>query len=227
MSGKTTPDSWGIESLGSALRRALGGPLPKASAHKRMAPRPRTGWKPDVLPTNCRDAAALLLLYPKNAVTHLLLTVRTDHLPTHQGQVSLPGGGVERDETTVEAALREGWEEVGIRPEQVDILGLLSPLHIPVSGFILHPVVAFAEQRPELRARQGEVARILEVSVEGLCSAERVREETRVFAGQSYEVPFFLVDGCKVWGATAMVLAEFLCLLGYPPPSPNGRAEVR
>ena len=221
MSGDPAPDRSSIESLATVLRTALVGPLPRAAAHKRMAPRPRTGWEPDVLPANCKDAAALLLLYPKDDVAHIVLTVRTDHLPTHQGQVSLPGGGVERNETTAEAALREGWEEVGIRPGAVEILGVLSPLHIPVSGFILHPVVAVSRKRPHLSARQGEVARILEVPVSKLCAPDRIRAETRVFAGQSYEVPFFLVDGCKVWGATAMVLAEFLSLLGCPPTSPN------
>jgi 8-oxo-dGTP pyrophosphatase MutT (NUDIX family) len=188
-----------------------------------MAPRPRTGWKQDFLPANCRNAAALVLLYPKNDTAHILLTVRTDDLPTHRGQVSFPGGGLESNETTVEAALREGWEEVGIRPSQVDILGLLSPLHIPVSGFILHPVVAVSTERPLFRPQEGEVARTLEVAISDLCAAERVQEETRVFAGQSYQVPYFLVDDSKVWGATAMVLAEFLCLLGCPPTSPNVR----
>lgn len=224
MSGETAPDRWRIESLCSALRTALAGPLPKAAAHAWMAPRPRTGWKPDFLPANCREAAALLLLYPKNDTAHILLTVRTDDLPTHRGQVSFPGGGLESNETTVEAALREGWEEVGIQPSQVEILGLLSPLHIPVSGFILYPVVAVSAERPALRPREGEVARTLEVPVSELCDAGRVREETRIFAGQSYRVPYFLVDDCKVWGATAMVLSEFLSLIGCPPTLPGARS---
>ena len=107
MSGETPPKRWRVESLCSALRTALAGPLPKAAAHARMAPRPRIGWKPDILPPNCRDAAALLLLYPRNDTAHMVLTVRTDDLPTHPGEVSFPGGGLQSNETTVEAALRE------------------------------------------------------------------------------------------------------------------------
>ena len=210
-----------MESLRTALRKALAGPLPRAAAHALMAPRPRIGWKPDLLPANCRDAAALLLLYPKNNTAHLVLTLRTDDLPTHPGQVSFPGGGVQDDETPVEAAVREGWEEVGIQPKRVEILGLLSPLHIPVSATILHPVVAACAARPELRAQEREVARILEVPVADLCAADQVRQETRILAGQRHEVPHFVVDGSKVWGATAMVLAEFLCLLGCPPSTPG------
>ena len=188
-----------------------------------MAPRPRIGWKPDVFPPDCAKAAALLLLYPKNDTAHIVLTVRTDDLPTHPGQVSFPGGGLRSHETIVEAALREGWEEVAIRPSDVEILGLLSPLHIPVSGTILHPVVAVCADRPALRPQEREVARVLEVPVPALCAAERVLEETRVFAGQRHRVPYFLVEDSKVWGATAMVLAEFLCLIGSPPITPGTR----
>lgn len=223
MSADTPPERWRIASLCSALRTALNGPLPKAAAHARMAPRPRIGWKPDLLPANCTAAAALLLLYPKDDTAHIVLTVRTDDLPTHPGQVSFPGGGLKGNETTVEAALREGWEEVGIRPSQVEILGLLSPLHIPVSGTILHPVVAVCPDRPELRPQEREVARALEVPVSELCAAELVLEETRLFADQRYQVPYFLVDDNRVWGATAMILAEFLCLIGYPPTTPGAR----
>ena len=224
MSCEASAERWRVESLCGALRTALSGPLPKAAAHAWMAPRPRIGWKPDVLPANCRDAAALLVLYPKNGTAHIVLTLRTEDLPTHPGQVSFPGGGLHENETTVEAALREAWEEVGIRPSQVEILGLLSPLHIPVSGTILHPVVAACADRPVLRPQESEVARALEVSVAELCAAERVQQETRVFAGQRYQVPYFLVDDNKVWGATAMVLAEFLCLIGYPPTTPDARS---
>jgi 8-oxo-dGTP pyrophosphatase MutT (NUDIX family) len=182
-----------------------------------MAPRPRTGWKPDALPKDCRNAAALLLLYPKYDEPYILLTLRTQQLPTHQGQVSLPGGGVHSDETLIEAALRETREEVGIDSEGIHILGLLSPLHIPVSGFILHPVVAVSTERPELHPHDGEVERVLEVSLSTLTDAKHVQVETWIQEGVSYRIPYFLVDDSKVWGATAMVLSEFLCLIGLPP----------
>lgn len=187
-----------------------------------MAPYPRHGWKPDILPPNCRDAAALLLLYPNEGEVHTLLTVRTPHLPTHQGQVSLPGGGVRPGEKLIQAALREGQEEVGIDPEHVEVIGMLSALHIPVSRFILHPVVAIANERPPMQPQQSEVARILEVSLRSLTDPVRVRTETWIYEGRVYRVPFFQVKESKVWGATAMVLAEFLCLLGRPPsPGPE------
>nr|MBS0020958.1 CoA pyrophosphatase [Gammaproteobacteria bacterium] len=216
------PDLSRLPSLSTFLRQALAGPLPRAAGHLCMAPHPRSGWQPDILPKNCRDAAALLLLYPKNGEAHTLLTVRTNHLPTHQGQVSLPGGGVRAGEKLIDAALREGQEEVGIDPEQVEVIGKLSALHIPISRFILHPVVAVARERPPIHLQEGEVARVLEVSLRALGEPDRVRVETWVYKGDVYRVPFFQVENSKVWGATAMVLAEFLCLLETPPsPGPE------
>jgi 8-oxo-dGTP pyrophosphatase MutT (NUDIX family) len=218
----TAPDLSRLSSLQTFLRRALAGPLPKAAGHLCMAPHPRTGWQPDSLPKYCRDAAALLLLYPKAGEVHTLLTVRTNHLPTHQGQVSLPGGGVRAGEKFIDAALREGQEEIGIDPEQVEVLGMLSALHIPISRFILHPVVAIADERPSIHPQEGEVARVLEVSLRALGEPARVRAETWVYQGQVYRVPYFQVENSKVWGATAMVLSEFLCLLETPPaPGPE------
>ena len=217
MSSSEKPEVWRISALRIFLRRALAGRLPKTAGHVRMAPRPRTGWKPDVLPEDCRDAAALLLLYPKDSASHILLTVRTHQLPTHQGQVSLPGGGVQSGESLIDAAQREAREEVGVDPETVEILGMLSPLHIPVSGFILHTVVAISAERPYVRPQAGEVERILEVPLMALCDVERIRVESWNHEGQSHRVPYFLVEDSKIWGATAMVLSEFLYLIGSPP----------
>src|SRR5205823_14133839 len=133
-------------------------PLPGAVAHARLAPRPRrdrAGFNPET----ARVAAALLLVFPVDDRAHVLLTVRADTLGRHSGQVSLPGGVVEPDETFEQAALREAHEEVALPLEGVRVLGLLTPLDIPVSGFRLHPVVAARDTRPILAPSDGEVAR--------------------------------------------------------------------
>ena len=141
-----------LESSGSAtldlvidftesLGRALAEPLPGLDAQLRMAPRPRAGWNPTRIPAGLRDAAALVLVYPYDGLAYLPLTVRSGGLRNHTGQVSLPGGGVDAGETIERAALREAAEEVGIDPGVVQVLGRLTPLHIPVSGYLLHPVV--------------------------------------------------------------------------------------
>ena len=132
------------------LRRRLREPLPGFEAQLRMAPRPRPVWPPDGPPL--RDAAALLLLYPADGDWWLPLTVRASTLPHHTGQVSLPGGRLDAGETIEQAALREAYEEVGLPAAGVTVLGALTPLPIPVSGHLLHPVVGLAASRPAVHA---------------------------------------------------------------------------
>lgn len=199
------------------LQAVLGGRLPGAEAQALMSPRPRRGWRPGSLPDDCRPAAALLLLYPRRGEVHLLLTQRHADLPAHAGQVSLPGGAVEPGEPLATAALREAHEEVGLDPELVTLLGQLTPLHIPASGFHLHPFVGVAEHLGELAPSDVEVARVLEVPLEELVTGRHLHVETRELRGRPVEVPFFGVEDLKLWGATAMVLAELLSVLGAPP----------
>jgi 8-oxo-dGTP pyrophosphatase MutT (NUDIX family) len=199
------------------LSTAMAATLPGADAQTRMAPRPRPGWIPDTVPDDAREGAGLILLYPHEDEPHLVLTVRRSDLPHHPGQVSLPGGAREPGEGRAEAALREAHEEVGVDPAAVRVLGELTRLHIPVSGFVLHPVVARADRRPALHPDDSEVARILEGALRMLTSPSTLARERHRHDGVDYDVPFFRVDGEKVWGATAMVLAEFLTILGHPP----------
>jgi len=157
-----------------------------------------------------------VLLYPVDGEPHVLLTVR-GALRHHTGQVSFPGGAVDAGETLEHAAVREAVEEVGVVASDIQVLGRLTSLHIPVSGFLLHPVVAAADVRPRFMAAPEEVARLLEVPLALLEDEDTIRYERRTFERQNrlvdVEVPFFDVHGEKVWGATAMVLAEFLALI--------------
>jgi 8-oxo-dGTP pyrophosphatase MutT (NUDIX family) len=206
-----------LKRLESKLRTALAGPLPGTPAQLPLAPRPRFGWTPGEWPSNCRHGGALLLLYPRDAAPHVLLTVRDADLQHHAGQVSLPGGSLEPGESHDQAALREATEEVGLDPQTVRLLGALTPLHVPVSRFVVHPRVGVTDRRPGFRPRPGEVARVLEVPLAHLEDPACLGVERRQFDRNEVEVPFFRVDGERVWGATAMVLAEFLTVVGTPP----------
>ena len=200
--------------------------MPGLDAQLRLAPRPRVGWDPHLVPTGLRDAAGLVLIYPIEDAPHVLLTVRGGSLRHHTGQVSLPGGAVDPGESIEAAAVREAEEEVGVDATTVQVVGRLTPLHIPVSGFMLHPVVGVVHARPAFFPAEWEVARLLEVPLTLLADPETLRREERTFqrngVATAVEVPYFEIDGEKVWGATAMVLAEFVAaamkagLLGSP-----------
>jgi 8-oxo-dGTP pyrophosphatase MutT (NUDIX family) len=196
------------------LANARSAPLPGPAAQASMAPRPRRFWVPGVVPEGMRKAAGLVLIYPKNGDAMLLLTVRSAHLHHHRGQVSLPGGAVEADERIEDAALREAEEEVGLTREAVVLALPLTPLHVPVSGYVLYPVVATTALLPNLRANGTEVERIVEVPLSELADGSGFGVERREREGSAIEVPYFDLGGVKLWGATAMVVAELLAVLG-------------
>src|SRR5688500_9081261 len=143
----------------SLLRERLAGTLPGLEAQLRFMPTPpRTGWKPGEFPSDARIAAGLLLLYPGEHGASIALTVRASGLRRHAGQVSLPGGATDPGETLAQAALREAHEEIGVDPASIRVLGELTPVHVLVSGFTLHPIGAIAHERPSVApaAHEGE-----------------------------------------------------------------------
>jgi 8-oxo-dGTP pyrophosphatase MutT (NUDIX family) len=211
-----------FEEVETRLRLGLAAPLPGLDAQLLFAPQPRRGWRPGQSAGESRQAAGLMLLYPVEGDTRIVLTVRASHLPSHAGQVSLPGGAVEEGETIEEAALREAREEIGLAPAAVRLLGRLTPLHIPVSGFMLHPVVAAMDWPPRLEASDREVERILDVPLADLLDPARRLSRTVVLEDRGdVEVPYIEIHGAELWGATAMVLSELFWILA--PPKLTGR----
>jgi 8-oxo-dGTP pyrophosphatase MutT (NUDIX family) len=157
------------------------------------------------------------LLYPSDGVWHIPLTVRGANLRHHTGQVSLPGGRLDHPGETIEAAaLREAFEEIGVGSTSVEILGRLTPIPVVISGHLLHPVVGVATARPRFTIAVTEVERLIELPVDRLLQKDAVAWEERVRSlppAGLMNVPYFEIDGARVWGATAMVLAEFAALL--------------
>jgi 8-oxo-dGTP pyrophosphatase MutT (NUDIX family) len=206
------------------LRRRLATPLPGSRAQERYAAVPsRADWSADLIPEAARHAAALILLYPGDEGPSIPLTVRHERLPVHAGQVSLPGGAIDPGEAAEAAALREAEEEIGVAPADVSVLGALSTLWVPVSNFVIHPFVAVSQAPPAFRLHPHEVSSLVAVRVADLCDPARVRWSTRQRLGVEVKYPYFDVGGQVVWGATAMVLGEFVCLFDpshSPPPSP-------
>jgi 8-oxo-dGTP pyrophosphatase MutT (NUDIX family) len=206
-----------FESALERVREALQGPLPGEAAQDLLTPIPRREWPQSWNPARLRHAAGLLLLFPIDDRAHVVLTLRSDAV-RHAGQVSMPGGVVEPGETFAQAALREAHEEVSLAIDDVEVLGGLTPIDIPVSGFRLHPIVAQAAARPDLHPADAEVARILEVDLDALLDAGAHVSRVMTRDGVTRQVPCIAACGAEIWGATAMVLAEFLTLLGWEGP---------
>jgi 8-oxo-dGTP pyrophosphatase MutT (NUDIX family) len=161
-----------------------------------------------------RESAALLLLYPQTGELWLPLTVRSARLPQHAGQVSLPGGATDpEDASPIDTALRETHEEVGVAPESIEVWGLLAPIYIPPSNFRLTPVVGFAASAPQLVPNPDEIDRVFCVPLRRLLDRSIIVEEEWDLHGLRARVPFFALEGHKVWGATALLLSELVARL--------------
>ncbi len=188
-----------------------------------MAPERRPGAG-DRAGAPWREAAVVIALYPGASGLLFPLTLRTEDIAHHRGQISLPGGSREPGESLRATALREAWEEIGIDREAIEIIGELSPLDVPPSGFRIKPFVAYLAERPAFRLQEKEVAELIEAPLGLLVDPDRRRMGERSHGGETFPVPLFLVGAHEVWGATAMILAEFGSMLRREldgkPPSP-------
>jgi len=186
-------------------------PLPGAIAHEVARAESIGGIRPKFdhqLPP--RPGSVLILLYPDGGHIRFPLTKRPEYLGTHSGQISLPGGKAEGNETSIETALREGEEEVGIDRRDVTVLGKLTNFFVIPSNFIVTPIVAMTSQRPVFTAQEREVVRILEGDVAELIKEDALKvKPITVSKIYNLNAPYFEIDGETVWGATAMMLNEF------------------
>jgi 8-oxo-dGTP pyrophosphatase MutT (NUDIX family) len=195
------------------LRAAFDAPLPGLAAAMEMAPQHRghMGVAAARL-QGCREGAVMILLYPSDGQIYTVLTVRSSTLRTHSGQISLPGGRVDPGESEADTARRETEEELGIPSASVEVLGVLTQVYIPPSNFCLTPVVGALAERPEFRPNAAEVAAVIEVPVYMLVGTTNRYAEERIIEGIARRIPYFLYNDHKIWGATAIILAEFAAL---------------
>lgn len=162
-----------------------------------------------------RAAATLLLLYPgAKGALHVPLTVRHADLRAHAGEISLPGGAVDAaDASASDAARREAWEELGVEPDTVRILGELDPIWIPVSNYELRPFVGATAGRPVFRPHDREVAQVIELPIRLLLDGTILREEEIELPGLVLRAGVYRHEGQQIWGATARTLAMFAAVL--------------
>jgi hypothetical protein len=139
--------------------------------------------------------------------------VRPEQMSFHAGQIALPGGMVEPGESPVDAGLRELQEELGPGAGQVQVLGQLTPVYVFVSKAVVTPIVAFAPQRPRWEPNPAEVAEVVDIGLDALLAPVSRGSHTIRRRGLAMRAPHFHVAGRWIWGATAMILAEFAAVL--------------
>ncbi len=204
--------SYAFESYLEALTERLRTPLPGIVAQREMAPIHRLDDGYDPFPPGAQHAAVLILLWPRNPHgVAMPLIGRPEDGTIHAGQGSLPGGRREPGEDyPVGTAIRETREELGITGAEQRVLGVLTPLHIPVSNTVVIPVVAAVPAEPRLQPSTQEVTAVHVVHLDRLHTSRSLRRFTS--AGGSIAAPCYLLDEVVVWGATAMILSEFFWL---------------
>jgi 8-oxo-dGTP pyrophosphatase MutT (NUDIX family) len=193
----------------SAWKERLRHELPGEKAQLRMAPT----FRGDLTSMGkAMEAAVLVLFYPAEGETHLVFIKRNEYDGPHSAQVSFPGGAREAGDLTLEeTALRETREEVGI-DGPLEVLGSLTPLHIPVSNYMVYPFVGWMEELPVFRPDPTEVQYVIEAPLAALLDPANRESEILYHHQQSIEAPFYRVGKEKIWGATAMMLSEVLHL---------------
>jgi 8-oxo-dGTP pyrophosphatase MutT (NUDIX family) len=204
-----------IQDLKDFLSDQLSKDLPGELAHKEMAPIHRPLPSEARLWADTKYSGVLVLMYPSNERIHTALMMRPDYAGVHSNQVSFPGGRREESDADIQVtALREAEEELGIRKENVSVIGHLSELYIPPSKSLVTPVLAFSDHRPEFIPDQREVEAIIEADLFEMFQ-DKYFNNTDIVTSKYLmrKVPAILYQGYTIWGATAMILNEFKWVL--------------
>ncbi|MBS1490440.1 MAG: CoA pyrophosphatase [Bacteroidetes bacterium] len=199
-----------LAQLAHQLGNRLQQPLPGAAAHEMMQATPVGTLRPrfnHAAPP--KPGSVLILLYESNGKIKFPLTKRPDYVGAHGGQISLPGGKAELNETYKQTALRECEEEIGILPGTINIIGRLSDYFVLPSNYLIVPVVAYTSATPDFHLQAAEVDSVLNADLDELLREDAVHTK-EILAAKTYRMlaPHFLIEGEVVWGATAMMLNE-------------------
>jgi 8-oxo-dGTP pyrophosphatase MutT (NUDIX family) len=198
-----------VEHLAQALR--LG--LPGRRAHRTMAHSLAYGRHHGPVPDDARRAAVLIALHPAPDGWSIPAVLRPPTMRSHGGQVSLPGGLIEPDETPAQTALREFEEELGAGTGDLQVLGQLTRVYVFVSGFEVTPLVAISREPLAFRPNPQEVEAVVELPLAALCNPVSRGRHLIERRGLEFVVPHFAIAGQQVWGATSLILAEFVALI--------------
>ena len=206
------------EKKASLIKKAIHSLKPGLKSQLIMMIEPRPGHKTyEEMKNKCKKAGVMVLFFPRKNKLYLILTRRTKMVQYHPNQISFPGGQCEPNESPLEAGLRETYEELGISPEKIKILGELTPLYIPSSNYCIYPSVGVMDKAPIYNLRVKEVSEVMEIPLTYLLDRKNITKETWNIKNRQINVPFYLYEKHKIWGATAMVLAELLDIIRPSP----------
>jgi len=197
------------------LKITINNDLPGEESHQKMRVIYDQSIELPFLKINSTPAAVLILLYLADNEIYFFLTKRTDDLKHHKGQISLPGGTQEGNEKLIDTALRETQEEIGINKTSISIIGTITPLFVPVTGFMIYPFIGYSLNKLNPKPDPVEVAKIFSVNISDLLNKENRTTEQRNIRGYDVQVPYFKLNDYQVWGATSMILSEFRDLIKF------------
>ncbi len=190
--------------------------LPGKNAQKQMLPKGRLLQPENDTPA--RLSAVLIMVYRSANNWKLVMIQRAEYDGVHSGQIAFPGGKKEPDDKNLlHTALRESEEEIGVHHADIETIGKLSPLFIPVSNMCVHPYMGFMKNEPVFVKQDKEVQRVITIPLEKLLHKET--QTNAVFQGANYQIeaPCYSINGYKIWGASAMILSEFISILKNIP----------
>lgn len=182
------------------------------AAHVLMTPPERADIMKslNITKVNPRRAAVMMLFYPRNEKTNLILILRNSYNGVHSSQIAFPGGKVEDfDASLMHTALRETHEEIGVSPDKITVIRPFSEVYIPPSNFMVSPFLGYSNETLIFTLDSNEVAGIIEFPIEVfLDDSIVVNQKMDTSYSQSIDVPSFKINEHYVWGATAMMLSE-------------------
>ena len=198
------------------IEKALMRPLPGPSAQYIMAPEYRPHHSAEQIAAfSPKIGAVMLLLNPHGTQITVILTLRKQYLGTHSGQMSFPGGKKEsQDSDMTQTALRETHEEIGISPASIKVIGSLTELYIPPSNFLVYPRVGILIEKVNFKKQDTEVEEIVEIPLSFFMNEASV-SKTKIKLSDNIEVsvPAYIYDKYTIWGATAIMMSEFVYML--------------
>lgn len=218
-----------IDSVLDRLSHCLKEDLPGLKAQKRMAPFARISADYTPNPYGAKRSSVIILLMPGSTDIDVAFIRRIRNGSVHGGQLAFPGGKEEvYDKSPTDTALRECNEEIGVLANDIRVLGHLTNLYIPVSNFSVHPVVGYVDYKPQYIPNPDEVEEVHEIGLSQICNPDNRLTKTMNVKGVGMDVPVFQIGQLDIWGATAMILSEFVAVLECADFPPNShRRETR